>query len=86
MKKMIMLSILVFSLIGCTDADYSKFKALGDSANIKCYSGELLIYEGTSTGAIENETQSDGYYFRDKTDNVLKMVSGNCIISYDVKD
>lgn len=82
MKKIMILILFIGCLMSCTDATYSKFTALGDPAYIKCYSGELLIYEGQSTGAVENETNSDGYYFRDKADNKLKMVSGNCVITY----
>lgn len=81
MNKGIMILPLLF-LIGCTDARMGKFTSLGSSANIKCYSGNKLIYDGVSTGKVSNASESDGYYFIDKADGKLKEVSGNCIIEY----
>lgn len=74
--------ILLLLLTGCTDAARGKLSAYGGSATIKCYSGTSLIYEGESTGKVKSSTESDGYYFVDKADNLLKEVSGNCIITY----
>ena len=87
MKKMIVLmliSLTTFGLLttGCTDAQRGKLSAYGGSATIKCYSGNRLIFSGTSTGKIKSESSSDGYYFVDASDNKLKEVSGNCIIEY----
>jgi len=84
-KKLLLSLVLGFSLlsaIGCTDAQISKFQSLGDSATIKCYSGEKLIFEGKSTGKVKSEANSDGYAFKDAGDGKLKEVSGNCIIEY----
>ncbi len=81
MKYLIVFTAFL-TLSGCTDAHMSKMTNLGNSANIKCYSGEKLIFEGNSTGKVVSEANSDGYAFRDMTDNRLKEVSGNCIISY----
>jgi len=67
---------------GCTDAERSKLYALGDPAKIQCYSGSEIIYSGCSTGKVLSEEGSDGYYFRDKADDILKEVSGNCIVQY----
>ncbi len=74
--------IFVFFLAGCTDGQLGKLSALGGSANVKCYSASLLIYEGSSTGKVSSSESSDGYYFVDKSDNKLKEVSGNCVITY----
>jgi hypothetical protein len=76
------LIIITLFLTACTDAQFGKISALGGSAKVVCYSGDLLIYEGESTGKVSNSSQSDGYYFIDKKDNKLKEVSGNCIITY----
>lgn len=81
MKLMIFL-LMIASIIGCTDAEMQKLTNLGNSAYIECYSGELLIYSGTSTGKVISESTSDGYFFKDAADGNLKEVSGNCIISY----
>ena len=77
-----LLSIAVMSAVGCTDGSRAKFSAFGGAAKIKCYSGSLLIYEGESTGKVNSEANSDGYYFVDKKDGKLKEVSGNCVIEY----
>lgn len=85
MKKVKVAALIagaIVSLSGCTDAGLGKITSLGDSALIKCYSGELLIYEGHSTGKVRNEQSSDGYYFVDRKDGKLKEVSGNCVITY----
>ena len=84
MSKAFML-VLLFAMIsfsGCTDGQLGKLSAYNGSAEVKCYSGDTLIYEGASTGKISNSESSDGYYFVDKKDNLLKEISGNCIITY----
>jgi len=78
----ITLIILSLMMLSCTDAFIGKFKALGDSAKVECYSGGLLIYKGRSTGKISNESSSDGYYFIEQGTNRILEVSGNCIIIY----
>jgi hypothetical protein len=82
--KLMSLFIISLALLftGCTDADIGKLSAFNGSASVKCYSGNILIYEGESTGKVSNPEGSDGYYFVDKKDNLLKEVSGNCIITY----
>jgi hypothetical protein len=70
-------------LIGCTDAEWSKLAALGDRAHVVCYSGGKPIYDGYSTGKPLSEDGSDGYFFRDEKDQVLREVSGECVISYE---
>ena len=83
MKAIILLIISTLMLItSCTDAWMGKITSLGSKASVKCYSGNLLIYEGVSTGKVKSSEQSDGYYFVDSADGKLKEVSGNCIITY----
>lgn len=82
MKKISILTMVLF-LSGCTDAFWdSTVGKLGVAANIKCYSGTMLIYEGESTGAIKNASSSDGYQFREKKSGKYLEVSGNCILTY----
>ena len=63
-----MIRLLVLTLLltcsACTDATWDKYRVLGDSAEVKCYSGGKLIFHGVSTGKVENETNSDGYFAR----------------------
>lgn len=88
------LSALFFT--GCTDAMVTKFTTLGSSAEIKCYSGEKLIFWGVSTGKVSNEENSDGYFAKWKIKSVdgqwnnvqvnstlAASVSGNCILIYE---
>ena len=85
MRQTMFIVALAILVIGCSDATMGKLTSTltGKGADIKCYSGDKLIYEGRSTGKVSSEAQSDGYFFRDAKDNQLKEVSGNCIISYD---
>jgi hypothetical protein len=66
--------------VGCTDGFYKRFAVLGDPAKITCYSGGKVIYEGTSTGKVGAEEQSDGWYFEDADTHKLVRVSGDCVI------
>lgn len=79
--KLFTFAVLVL-LVGCSDAKFEKATNFGGNAKIECWSGSIKIFDGISTGKIENEEQSDGYYFKDKSDGKLKAVSGNCVITY----
>ena len=92
MRALIMLTLL---LSACTDATWDKYAVLGNKGVVKCYSGDLLIFYGISTGKISNEENSDGYFARwniisvdgqwkhiDTSRPVSAGVSGNCTIIY----
>ncbi|MDD3412522.1 MAG: hypothetical protein PHY47_00820 [Lachnospiraceae bacterium] len=70
----------LLALTACSDATRGAFSSLGDSRQVKCYSGGALIYEGLTTGKVNNEQQSDGIYFTDKAGNFLE-INADCIIS-----
>jgi hypothetical protein len=72
--------LALFALLGCTDAQMTQFTTLGTSGHIRCYSGNYKFYEGDSTGKIATETQSDGWYFREKGSGKLIRISGACLI------
>jgi len=75
---------LLLLLVGCTDAGWdATVGKLNVAANIKCWSGGKLIYEGRSTGAIRSPESSDGYQFREVKTGDFMEVSGNCVIEYD---
>lgn len=84
MIKISSIFIILVSLLmaGCTDAFFGKLSSYDGSANIKCYSGTRLIYDGNSTGKVFSSASSDGYYFVDAKTKKLKEVSGNCDITY----
>tara|TARA_R110001606_G_scaffold134259_1_gene270604 strand:- start:17616 stop:17873 length:258 start_codon:yes stop_codon:yes gene_type:complete len=85
MKKITLALALtsIITLTACTDATMGKLTSLGDSASVKCWSGGTLIFDGKSTGKVQSEKSSDGYFFKDAKDNKFKEVSGNCVITYD---
>jgi hypothetical protein len=72
--------LILASMNGCTDGRFAKVKALGTAGHIKCMSGNVVLYEGDSTGVISTEHQSDGWYFQEKGSNDLIRVSGACLI------
>jgi hypothetical protein len=74
--------ICVFFAAACSDATCAKYASIGNRAQVSCYSGGKLIYQGESTGKVRSEENSDGYYFKDAKDGSLKEVSGNCVIVY----
>lgn len=73
---------LLVTIVSCTDAQRSKITSLGNKAHVKCWSGGVVIFDGFSTGKVSSEESSDGYYFKDATDGMLKEASGDCIITY----
>ncbi len=92
LKTVLILAVL--SNIGCTDATMSKYTTLGKRAEVVCLSGGKVYFHGISTGRVENESQSNGYYavwevisapvFKHiKTgDTVPFSVSDGCAIGY----
>ena len=73
--------VIAIVLVSCSRADLSAVMAWGKRHDVKCYSGGVVIYEGYTTGKIENEQGSDGYYFQDAKTNNFVTVSGNCVIT-----
>lgn len=76
MKFLLFIPLLLAS---CTSAEMSKFASLGKPVDVKCYSGGTLVYEGTSTGKIKSEANSDGYYFTDAKTKELVEISADCV-------
>ena len=78
MKKLV---VFVIILVGCSNARMAKIQAWGKKHHVTCYSGGVVIYDGDTSGKIENEMHSDGYYFQDDKTGKLVGVSGNCVIT-----
>jgi len=78
--------IILFALFltGCTEADESSLLSNGDYTSIKCWSAEMLVYDGVAAGKVDNPN-GNVFYFVDRADNKMKSVSGNCIIIYSDK-
>jgi hypothetical protein len=68
-------------LSSCTDATMSKLSAIGSAHRVQCFSGGKVIYDGITTGRIQNEEHSDGYYFEDSQTRKLVQVNGDCLIT-----
>ena len=81
MKKLIaIMTILVLVSSGCSDAERAAFSALGKKHRVTLYSGGKQIGQWTTSGKIENEQHSNGYYFNDDATQKLIMVDGDIII------
>jgi hypothetical protein len=81
MLRILILAFLAAGVSRCTDAEVSQLMAYGDPHHIRVYSGGVLIGEWTTTGAVLNERQSDGYLFTDAATNEMVRVSGEVIIT-----
>jgi len=77
MKKLLIVALF---LTGCTDAGWKNVTTLGSTGTINCYSGNTLIYSGTSTGKIQTVDKSDGWEFEDAKTHKFMRISGACVI------
>lgn len=75
-----LLILIAFSLISCTSADRAKLGSIGSHHKITLYSGGIAVRVWHSSGVIQNEEHSDGYYFMDDTTRRLVRVSGDLVI------
>ena len=82
MKKLLLLSFILFFAFSCSDAQKAKREGRGSEFRI-----EMLNCDGAvarswiSTGKVRSEQNSDGYYFMDKATGLLVEVTGNIIIT-----
>jgi len=68
-------SIATITLTGCSNANMGAVSAWGQDHIVKQYCGDKQIGEWETTGKVENEAQSDGYYFTDKATGKLVAIS-----------
>lgn len=84
MKKVSLLAIVIAMLLttSCTEAERSKIGGYGDEFKIELLncSGEV-VRTWISTGKVQSEANSDGYYFRDNATGKLIEVTGTLIIT-----
>ena len=73
--------ITLITLNSCTDAIKAKMGGYGDDHKVEMYSGGKLVKEWVSTGKVQSESDSDGYYFNDKETGKLVEVSGDIVIT-----
>jgi len=81
MKKITLFIILSVFLFGCTDAKRSKLTNYGNEFSVEMYSGGELVRSWTSSGKVNSEQGSDGYYFKDKHTGKLVEVAGDIVIT-----
>lgn len=82
MKYIITLSLISTVLLtGCSYAKWADLKSQGSEHHIQLYSGGKLIGEWESTGAVENQHSSDGFYFQDAITGNKVEVCGQVIIT-----
>ena len=67
-------------LMGCTEGEVSNITSIGSTAHVTCYSGNMVIYDGYSTGKVTTVTNSDGWQFRESNSGKFIRVSGPCVI------
>ena len=70
----------LMAISGCSDAEVSRNTSLGHEFNVTLYSGGRAVKAWHSTGKVETEEKSDGWFFRDKATGKLVRVSGNVTV------
>lgn len=81
MKAKLLLTLIICStLSACSDANMAGMSAWGKKHHIKLYSGGKVVEEWVSSGKIENEANSDGYYFKDDKTGKMVSVTGDVVI------
>lgn len=78
--KMFSALILMAVLSGCTNAELAKNTAYGTKFKVTLYSEGVPIKTWISTGKVETEAESDGWFFVDETTNKLIRISGTVTI------
>lgn len=78
----LVLLILAFTFMftACTDTSQAAWTALGEPADVTCYSGGQVIFKGRSTGIVEATQSSDGWEFKDQVSGKFIRISGTCVI------
>jgi len=76
----VLLFISLMCVMGCSKADRAAIFAIGSKHRITLYSGGIAVRSWVSSGKIENEDRSDGYYFQDDATGKLIRVSGQILI------
>lgn len=72
--------LAVLALTGCSAASQAKLGGYGDDHQITLYSGGEKVDCWISNGKVEAESNSDGYYFEEKSTGRLIETSGDVVI------
>jgi hypothetical protein len=71
----------LFLATGCSNAERAHFWSAGQAHHIIHYSGSEKIGEWDSTGKVQNEGKSCGYYFEDAATHRPVHISGHVTIT-----
>jgi hypothetical protein len=83
MYKLTFISLVLIFSVGCTDRVKAKLGSIGSSADIICYSGDFVTYQGKSTGKV-SYSDSGTMSFVDQNTNALIEISGSsCKVTYE---
>jgi len=82
MKKILFILMLSLTLINCTDSTQAKLGGYGDNFRVDVLNCDgTITHSWISTGKVQAEKNSDGYYFLDAKSRELIEISGNIIIT-----
>ena len=65
---------------GCSYANRSEISSWGKKHRVTLYSGGKQIGQWVASGKVENESQSNGYYFQDDATGKLVRINGDVVI------
>jgi len=80
MKKTIITALAVSFLVGCSDAVLDRNFTYGVSFRVTLWSGGQPVKTYISTGRVETEEGSDGWFFKDKQTGGFVRVSGTVTV------
>lgn len=81
MTKYIIASIAALSFCSCSDASKARLTGYGGEYKVEMFSGGQLVRSWISSGKVQSEHESDGYYFNDKVTGKLVEVAGDIVIT-----
>ena len=80
-EKIAVMLLLLLCTLGCKDSQIQEFRSLGSKHRITMFGCDgKVIASWESTGNVSNQTQSDGWYFKDAKTGLLVEVTGNLVI------
>jgi hypothetical protein len=80
MKKIVLAIVILVLSCRCSRANRAAISAWGKPHHIKLYSCGQVVGEWETTGKVENEAHSDGYYFQDDKSKRFITISGTVVI------
>ena len=82
MKKLLLLGAILLLFLSCTDAGRAKFGGYGDDFKVEILSSNTgeVIRTYYSSGKVNSESNSDGYFFMDSETGKLTEIAGGIVI------